>query len=151
MQNSFQNCVNLRTVSNLYCKPYLWNYYVGMSSTFSNCFTLQYLNDMVIYNPTMSMTFHNCTNLVGFNNCNFITGSPGLYAPLAFANCYNLTNLPDSLLNNGLYLNYNIHKIFANCYNLSFPNANGLDLHFIFYPPNAQLSREIVNLILISP
>lgn len=122
MHNSFQNCVNLRTVSNLYCRPYLWNYYVGLTSTFSNCPTLQYLNDMMIYNPTMSMTFYNCTNLVGFNNCNFIPGSVGLYAPSAFTNCYNLTNLPDSLLSNGLFLNYNIHRIFANCYNLSFPN-----------------------------
>ena len=121
----FYNCNNITKLSNYNTST---NRALMVSSLASECKNLTTVENFNLINIRyMGTMFSNCTNLKGFNNCyfEFVPSSAYYsenlgYASSAFANCYNLINIP-----NGIFDNLRIRagsRMFENCYNLIFPD-----------------------------
>ena len=107
----------------------------GMGGMFSNCTNLQIVSNCNFHNIlyTNSM-FENCENLIGFNDCSIqlhsINGYYKQNSYRMFANCYNLTNIPNSIWSNLNSSDYG--RMFYNCQNLQFPNEITLHLQNMY-------------------
>ncbi len=122
----FYNCQNISKLSNYNASTNKALMVNGFASGCKNLITVENFNLINIRH--MGGMFYNCSNLKGFNNCHFefVPNTVGYYsenlgyATMAFANCYNLTNVPDGIFNN-LRIKDGT-RMFENCHSLVFPN-----------------------------